>query len=104
MYLLKSLLFTFIFFTLCSCVVMPKVTHEYDEDCTVVKKKVELSVDQLQMFNQLHCSGSHECKSQFLGQVVGIALILPISAIISGSIAVIGNSIYWLNEQGKCEH
>lgn len=102
MRLLNTLLLTFTLSTLCSCVVKPIVTQEYDEKCKVVKKKVELTIEQVQTFNQLYCSDSHQCKSQFLGQVMSAAIIFPISAVISGSIAVIGNSIYWLNEQGEC--
>lgn len=102
MHLHKIIILSTFCLLLGSCVVKPTVTSEYDEKCQVVKKKVELSVEQVQAFHQLHCSGNHECKAQFLAQVVGVALVFPLSAIISGSIAAVGNTMYWLNEQGQC--
>lgn len=87
---------------LSACVVVPSVTSAYDETCQIVKQKVELTIEEVSSFEQLHCSNSHSCESQFVGQVVGVALILPLSAIVSGSVAVIGNTMYWLQEQGKC--
>lgn len=87
---------------LCACVVKPTVTTDYDQACQIETQKVELSVEQLAMFHQLHCSNTHQCRSQFVGQIVGAALIFPLSAIVSGSIAVVGNTLYWLNEKGQC--
>lgn len=98
----KPLLFVFLFFTLCACVVKPNVTSSYDDKCQVVTKKIELSMEQVQAFHGLNCSSNHQCKAQFLGQIAGAVLVLPLSAIISGSIAVVGNTMYWLNEQGQC--
>ncbi|OUS30714.1 hypothetical protein A9Q98_04200 [Thalassotalea sp. 42_200_T64] len=102
MHLPKIILLFSFSLLLCSCVVKPTVTSEYDNKCQIVKKKVELSVEQVQFFEQLNCSGNHQCKEEFLGQVVGAALVFPLSAILSGSIAVVGNSVYWLYEQGQC--
>lgn len=89
---------------LSSCVVKPTVESQYDHHCQIVKKDITLSVEQLGRFNGLHCSGHHQCKAQFLGQVVGTAVLFSISAIVSGSISVVGNTMYWLSEQGKCQH
>lgn len=87
---------------LASCVVVPSVSEQYDQTCKLTKKHIELSVEQVDAFDQLNCSSNHECKSQFVGQVVGAALLFPLSAIVSGSIAVVGNTMYWLIEQGHC--
>ena len=103
MHFVKKSLVLLTLLSLSSCVVKPTMTHEYHKNCKVVKKKIKLSVEQMEIFDELNCSGSHECKSQFLGQIVGATLVFPISAFISGSIAVVGNTFYWLNEQGQCE-
>ena len=87
---------------LSSCVVKPEFTESYDEKCTITKQRVELTVEELELFKGLQCSSNHECKAEFLAHVTGAALILPVSAIVSGSIAVVGNSIFWLKEQGQC--
>lgn len=102
MQLSKTIIISSFLLLLCSCVVKPTVTTVYDDDCQITKNKVELTVEQVNTFYQLNCSRSHDCKSQFVGQVVGAAIVLPLSAIISGSIALVGNTIYWLNEKGRC--
>ena len=81
---------------------MPKFTEKFDKKCQTVQKKVELSIEDAGIFGELECPNKEECKAQFLGQVLGSVIVLPVSAIISGSIAVIGNTVYWLEEQGQC--
>ncbi|WP_286263204.1 hypothetical protein [Thalassotalea atypica] len=93
---------TLIILSLTGCAVVPSVNKEYDKQCNIVKKNIELSIEQVDAFDQLHCSSNHECKADFLGQVAGAALIFPVSAVISGSIAVVGNTMYWLTELGEC--
>lgn len=102
MHLSKVLLISFLSLFLCSCAVMPKFTEKFDKKCQAVQKKVELSIEDAGMFGELECPSKDDCKAQFLGQVLGSVIVFPVSAIISGSIAVIGNSVYWLNEQGQC--
>jgi len=81
---------------------MPNFTEKFDKRCQTVQKSVELSVEQLEMFSDLECSDKDDCTTKFLGEIVGSVIIFPVSAIISGSIAVVGNSIYWVNEYGDC--
>lgn len=87
---------------LCSCAVMPKFTEKFDKKCQAVQKKVELTIEDAGMFGELECPNKDDCKAQFLGQMLGSVIVFPVSAIISGSIAVIGNSVYWISEQGQC--
>lgn len=93
----RVLLIYFFSLFLCSCAVMPNFTEKFDKKCQTVQKRVELSIEQLELFDDLECSDKDDCKAQFLGEVLGSVITFPISAIISGSIAVIGNSIYWIN-------
>jgi len=99
----RVLLISFFSLFLCSCAVMPSFTEKFDKKCQTVQKKVELSVEQLEMFADLECSDKDDCKTQFLGEILASVITFPLSAIISGSIAVIGNSIYWVNEYGECD-
>jgi len=99
----RILLITLISLFLCSCAVMPNITEKFDKKCQTVQKRVELSVEQLEMFGDVECSDKDDCKTQFVGEVVGSVITFPVTAIISGSIAVIGNSIYWVNEYGECK-
>ena len=98
----RILLIAFVSLFLCSCAVMPNFTEKFDKKCQSVQKRVELSVEQLEMFEEFACSDKDDCKTQFLAEVLGSVITFPASAIISGSIAVIGNSIYWVNEYGEC--
>ena len=82
---------------------MPSFTEKFDEKCQKTQKKVELSIEQVGMFDDLECSDKHDCKSMFLSEIIGSVIVFPVSAIISGSIAVIGNSIYWIEEYGQCD-
>lgn len=96
------LLISFFSIFLCSCAVVPEFTEKFDKKCQTVQKKVELSIEEAGVFDKLECSDKDDCKSMFLAKVIGSALVFPVSAIISGSIAVIGNTIYWVEEYGQC--
>jgi hypothetical protein len=98
----RVLFISYLSLLLCSCAVMPTFTEKFDKKCQTVQKTVELSVEQIEMFDSLECSDKEDCKTQFLGALLGSVITFPVSAIISGSIAVIGNSIYWVNEYGEC--
>lgn len=39
---------------------------------------------------------------ELMGAAVSSALITTTSAIVSGSIALVGNTLYWAESQGKC--
>jgi len=54
------------------------------------------------MFDDLECSNKGDCKTMFLSNIIGSIIVFPVSAIISGSIAVVGNTIYWVEEYGQC--
>ena len=102
MNLFKSLLISFLTIFLCSCAVMPQFTEKFDEKCQTVQKKVELSIEQSGAFEDLECSDNEDCKAVFLAEIIGSVIVFPVSTIISGSIALIGNTIYWVEEYGQC--
>jgi hypothetical protein len=54
------------------------------------------------MFNDLEYSNKGDCKAMFLGNIIGSVIVFPVSAIISASIAVVGNTIYWVDEYQQC--
>lgn len=96
---LLSIIFSLL---LCSCAVMPEFTEKFDKKCQKVQKKVELTIEQTAMFDDLECSNKGDCKAMFLGNIIGSVIVFPVSAIISASIAVVGNTIYWVEEYGQC--
>jgi len=86
---------------LLGCIVKPNFEESYDHQCKITKKKITLSVEEVSEFGARNCRGNHECKAIIVSQFVTAGIVLPISAIVSGSIALVGNTIYWLQED-KC--
>ena len=77
------------------CVIVPVTTAEYDPDCQVVTHHMQLQAVQVAEIN--HCS------NQSCGVVVIAALgVTAASAIVSGSIVVLGNIAYWAERRAGC--
>lgn len=95
------LLLTLLSTTLHACVVVPKTVASYDEQCKVATQKMELTLEQAETFNDIDCI-HNDCGEEFAGAIFNSALIMTTSAIVSGSIALAGNTLYWLESQGEC--
>lgn len=87
--------------TVGACVVTPKKVASYDEKCMVSTQKVVLTMEQMQMFDDIDCL-TKSCKSEVTGALMVATLTATTSAIVSGSVALIGNTLYWLESQGEC--
>ncbi|MEN0038993.1 MAG: hypothetical protein AAGC78_18080 [Cellvibrio sp.] len=87
--------------TLSACVVAPKKVASYDGNCMVSTQKIVLTTAQLQEFNKIKCV-TNSCRAEFVEATVTSVLVTTTSAIVSGSIALVGNTLYWLESQGKC--
>lgn len=87
--------------SLCACVVTPKKVASFDTKCMVATQKVELTTEQIQIFKDVDCI-THSCKMELMGAALSSALVTTTSAIVSGSIALVGNTLYWAESQGKC--
>lgn len=75
------------------CAVHPVPTYDPDDQrCNLSTRKTELS----QTVVNVHCGGAPECAA-------GMAIIGVASALVSGSIVVVGNTVHWLEKQGKCD-
>lgn len=84
-------------FTLIGCVFMPKKVTYYDQECQINMNKMEL------VSSEMKLKGLGECKNE----ACIINLILPGivtagTAVVSGSIVVTANTIYWLEKQVQC--
>lgn len=86
---------------LCSCVVMPKTVAGYDSKCQIVTKHIELTVEEVESYDSMGCT-MEDCLWN-LGEVAAQATLkAAATTVISGSIAVVGNTLYWLERQGDC--
>jgi hypothetical protein len=75
------------------CVVAPVTTESFDPDCRVVVHHMELQ--NVVAFQLRGCQDS-SC------QLAVLASVYAASAVISGSIVLIGNVVYWGEHQVKC--
>lgn len=78
-----------------ACVVVPRTTSVYDEECKLERRQMVLEVQQIGAFGGCVNDG---CAAL----LVGAGVVVAASAVVSGSIAVVGNVVYWIERQGKC--
>ena len=81
---------------LAGCVVVPYTVERYDPQCRVVSRSMELQAVQLAWIQ--HCV-NETCAAMLAAAGATAAA----SAVISGSIALVGNVVYWLERQGRCQ-
>ena len=75
---------------------VPKTISVYDEECKVVAKQMVLDVRS--------ANAAAECSNkECIGQAIGIGVVLATTAVVSGSIVVAGNVVYWLEKKRNCQ-
>jgi len=79
--------------------VTPNKVTGFDGGC--VSNKIELTLEQVEVFKNKNCQND-DCKGEFFEEMAVIFLLIPVSAVVSGSIAIVGNTMYWLEEKAKC--
>lgn len=79
------------------CVVVPQTTATYDPDCRVVEKHISLAAQEVAALGI--CRNSSECA----GLLAFYGVVAAASAVVSGSVALVGNVAYWLEKQGQCQ-
>lgn len=87
--------------TVSSCVVVPKKVASYDAKCHVSTQKIELTMEQMNTFDEIDCL-TKSCRSELAWALLSSSLVVTTSAIVSGSVALIGNTLYWMESQGQC--
>ena len=77
------------------CVIVPITIESYDPDCRVVTRHMELKTVQVAAFNA--------CAGQGCDAGVLVALgVTAVSVIVSGSIVVVRNVVYWAEHRADC--
>ena len=82
-----------------ACVYVPRTREVYDAGCQVVYKQMVLEAVQMR--------GAEECtrgpaSAECLVTALGSGFTVVASAVVSGSIVIAGNTLYWLEKQGSC--
>jgi len=79
------------------CVFYPKTVESYDPVCEIRTRQMVLKSE---VVDGLCSASSHQdAAAACLVAVVGVTAG---SAVISGSIVAVGNTVYWLEKRGKC--
>lgn len=80
---------------LAACIVVPQTRAVYDEDCKVMTRQITLETAVVGGFTS--CAGD-ACAAM----LATLGFVTAASAVVSGSIAVVGNAVYWIERQGQC--
>ena len=82
-------------FALAACVFLPATTSEYDPDCGIHKRHMVLQPYQVTAF--------YGCQNEGCIELLVLAgAVTASSLVISGSVAVVGDMVYWLEAQRQC--
>lgn len=80
---------------LAGCVVVPRTADVYDPHCQTYVKQVVLEAEVIGAIGGCHNDG---CAVM----LASMGIIAAASAVVSGSIAVVGNIVYWAERRGQC--
>ncbi|MDM8564833.1 hypothetical protein QUF74_04190 [Candidatus Halobeggiatoa sp. HSG11] len=101
----KSIIFVIILFYLSSCAFYPKVADRQNTQCHLVTKKLTLEVFPPIPESSLDLTGFDisDDSGIIFYILAGVVVIATVSAIVSGSIVLTGNTIHWIEQEGKCD-
>jgi hypothetical protein len=80
-----------------SCMIVPRMTETYDPDCRLTNRRIVLDVEQVKVF-----PGPCSDNRARAGILVVLGIVGAGSAVVSGSIAVVGNVVYWVEHKASC--
>jgi hypothetical protein len=78
-----------------ACVFVPVTTEVYDTDCRIMTRHMDLQPVQVAALGS--------CRGEECGAIlVFMGATAAASAVVSGSIVIVGNVAYWFEKQGRC--
>lgn len=80
---------------LSGCVYLPRTVEVYDEDCRIQARQMVLELHQVGVFGSCVNEGC-------VAMLVTFGAVTAASAVVSGSIVVAGNAVYWFEKRGRC--
>ena len=78
-----------------ACIVVPQTREFYDPECRMLKKEMRLETAVVGRFQACQGDGC-------IALLVATGAVTAASAVVSGSIALVGNVAYWFENQGRC--
>ena len=80
---------------LTGCIVVPTTQTVYDRECQVHTRQVVLQTAVI--------GGFHSCSGDACAAMLAtMGIVTAASVVVSGSIALVGNVVYFLEKQGRC--
>ena len=80
---------------LAGCIVVPQTQTVYDPECRMHTHQVTLEAAYL--------GGFHRCAGDgCVAMLAAVGVVTAASVVVSGSIALVGNVVYWMERQGRC--
>lgn len=92
-----------------SCIFLPKTVPQQDQDCLLATKSMTLHVHTSEALideavDEMVGAIASDChEPECLLVVAPIVAISVGSLVVSGSIVVTGNTIHWIEKQGRCQ-
>lgn len=80
---------------LAGCIVVPRTADVYDPRCKTYVRQMVLETEVIGSIGHCHNDG---CAVM----LASMGIVSAASAVISGSVAVIGNIVYWAERGGQC--
>jgi len=82
-------------FALAGCIYVPRTKVVDDPECESVRRSMVLEEKKISELQKCSDSGC-------VAVLVGAGIVSATSAVISGSIAVVGNAVYWVEREKTC--
>lgn len=80
---------------LAGCIYLPHTTTSYDPACGIQERHMTLEVAQVGLFGRCVNDGCVDL-------LVVAGVVSATTAVVSGSVVLAGNTVYWLEEKGRC--
>ncbi len=94
-----------VFLLLSACIYVPKIVEDRAPSCELTTKKLELALDdQVSSFFLEEGFPIHECQGDSCWVQLSVIAAVPIgTALVSGTIVLVGNTVHWIEKQSRCE-
>ena len=79
-----------------ACIVVPQTRMVYDPDCKMHTRQMTLEAAYLGGFQRCYGDGC-------VAMLAAVGVVTVASVVVSGSIALVGNVLYWAELQGRCQ-
>jgi len=80
---------------LAGCIVVPRTADVFDPQCRTYVKQVVLETEVIGTIGGCYNDGCALI-------LASLGIISAASAVISGSVAIVGNIVYWAERRGRC--